>query len=769
MRLGLQHQPQRPFVPLLFLGSLIFWLAIVVSYLPLFSFPVEQISFLFLGIVILLGLICLRKHQSIGIVLALFAALGLLVSSSAVFQYDLTESKVVEIQPQELTFRVEEDRQITSFGESYQTSTILPDGTRVSVRAYFNEPASLSLGQYFVSHTQLKPIAEQSHDFYAQQGIQAQASIDAFELMKNPESLLNAVLSFRETCLSYFEAYSNDSDYMLVALLLGDQTSLTNTDLYQEVKLCGLAHLIAVSGAHLVIVSSLISFFLNRLPFPFFLRIGIQIAALGFYLVLVRFPELCMRAAGTAVLSLIAPSLKRKSAPLAALGLIAILYISFDPCVAFSVSFALSFLATLGIILFSPLLVFQINQLPISLPRWIVDPLAMTLASLLCTFPLSASLFAQFSLIAPLANILATPLISLICGFGLLALAVHAVPLLGPFLFDLLRALAYGFDCFIGVLAKVPFAAFPIQVDFLVSGVIVVGVCVLCWLVWSRFTFLSFVVSFLLVGVLIFVPYGLSGQKDEIVMFDVGQGDSFLIRSNNKTLLVDTGNQTTKLYSALARHGVNNLDALMVSHPDDDHCGSLSQLTGMVHVSEILVSNNLLSNEEEKAQELVLDAEKLVPQEKIRELTPGDVISIGDFRLTVLSPETTTEASNEDSICFLLEYFHQEVPTGLTALFCGDAESEQIQDLIEDQKLSSVTIYKVGHHGSKAALTEEQAQHLSPEISLVSVGESNRYGHPDGEVLSCLESSGSQIFRSDKHGDVVCSFSANQIRISTMK
>lgn len=94
--------------------------------------------------------------------------------------------------------------------------------------------------------------------------------------------------------------------------------------------------------------------------------------------------------------------------------------------------------------------------------------------------------------------------------------------------------------------------------------------------------------------------------------------------------------------------------------------------------------------------------------------------------------------------------------------------SEQLQDLVDSGSLGRVDVLKVGHHGSKNALTPEVAQALRPALSLVSVGQGNRYGHPAAQTLDCLEQLGSRVMRTDESGDVVCEFAKGGISVKEL-
>lgn len=128
------------------------------------------------------------------------------------------------------------------------------------------------------------------------------------------------------------------------------------------------------------------------------------------------------------------------------------------------------------------------------------------------------------------------------------------------------------------------------------------------------------------------------------------------------------------------------------------------------------------------------------------------------------------EGGNADSLCLkALADVDGDGSTDWTALLVGDAERDQVKELLDTGAAEGVDIYKVGHHGSKNALDEQVAFALSPKISLVSVGAGNRYGHPAAKTLEILESAGSRVLRTDESGDVSCKLEPDRIVVETLR
>ena len=565
---------------------------------------------------------------------------------------------------------------------------------------------------------------------------------------------------------------NGDAIAIVKALVVGDRQDLFASSFYDDVKVAGLAHMVAVSGAHLVIVMGLVGGFVKATRVPKRPAIFLQLGLLFLYLVMVGFPVSCIRAAFMAGISIVSFSSARRSYALSSLGVTVIAMIALDSSAAFSISFGLSALSTLGIVLFTPLFCSWLPSLGKRFDSLIFEPFAMTCAALLLTFPLSIASFSQFSVVSPVSNIVAVPLITISCMLGVLSFVFMPVTFVSGFLLEGSYFVARAFVGAVGLLASFPNAAIPVDIPIGLMVCFSVALCILLWVAWpksiSRKAASTVLAAFL---ILTLVPGLVPNRKTTITMLDVGQGDAFLIKSEGVTLLIDTGNNQKKLYAGLARQGITHLDGVLLSHADDDHCGCLSDLRGTVSVDSVYLAKGIKGLDTSKAQNLVDDAEEVAGKDNVHELTAGDSLVVGAMDFKVISPAgLTDEGENDDSLCLLgSSDLNEDGTAEWRMLFAGDAESDVLDELASKGELEDIDILKVSHHGAKSALDEKLLEVLKPEIALVSVGERNRYGHPAPNTLSLLEAQNAQVFRTDKQGDVVCSLTMDAIQVSTMK
>lgn len=672
-------------------------------------------------------------------------------------------------------FEAVEDGREGMFGASCVMRTVLADGREALVRVRFDDGIEAPrYGEVLVARAALSAPGGSSSAYCWRAGMSAEARAhDVVPLERT--GLVGALVSARMRAIDQIAAAGEgDGPAVLAALVCGWRGLLEEAGAYDAYKATGLAHLVAVSGAHLSIVAACAMAFFRLLRFPRWAACSAEAALLLAYLVLSGAPVSAVRAAVMAFAAMLSFAARRRPAALGALSACMIGCIALSPTVALSASFALSALSTLGIVLFAGLFSAWIAHAVPRMPRTARDALSLTCASSVLATPLSAELFSQLPLLAPVANVAVAPLFPLACTAGLAACALSlAAPPLAPALVGAACGLAACMTALVRLLAGVPHASMPAGVPLPLALAASAALAAALWLAWPKpraraLAALAAAPALALACALVFWP---RFAGDEIVMLDVGQGDAFVVRSGGVAVLVDTGNQDRLLREALARHGVLRLDAVVVTHGDDDHMGSLASLAGVVEVGRVLVAKDALLCGCDSCGRLVADARTLVGDEGVQGLAQGDVLHVGAFDLTTVWPASfSDEGGNADSVCLLADAdVDGDGKRDWRALFTGDAERDQLRALVDAGLVGDVDVYKVGHHGSKNALDDEEAAVLSPRLALVSAGAGNRYGHPAPETLARLEAVGAEIRRTDEEGDVSCKFEADRIEVSALR
>ncbi len=671
-------------------------------------------------------------------------------------------------------FEAIEDGSSNAYGTSCLARARIPDVGDVILHVRFPEGVETPrYGTLFDADATCAATSETSSAYYWRQGAVGEAQLSKV-VFRERNDLLGMLMGVRNRAIDAITCVVGEGAAVLAALVCGWREGLDAGSVYDAFKATGLAHIVAVSGAHLSIVSAFAACALRLLRMPRALATALQIGLILSYLVLTAVPPSAVRAACMTCAGMVSFAARRRPAALNALCVCMIVCIAVSPRTALSVSFALSALSTLGIVVFSRLFTAWIARIPLPLPQSACEALSLTGASSVMATPLSAALFAQLPLIAPLANVVVAPLFPLVCTFGLVATLGSVVfPPAASFLIPAAAAATGAFTQVVQALAGVPYASIPFTLPLSGALAFTIVVAAALWMCWPKPRLRTAIgagvtLACLSLSLIVLVP---RLTADEIIMLDVGQGDAFIIRSEGATVLIDTGNKEQLLREALARHGIVRLDAVIITHGDDDHKGALISLRGVVKVDRVLLANDALSCSCDACDDLRVDACTLVGESHVEGLKVGDTLEVGVFALEVVWPHRfSDEGGNADSLCLGVQADVDADGQGdWSALFVGDAERDQLAELVQSSAIGAVDIYKVGHHGSKNALDEQLAAALSPRIALVSVGVHNRYGHPAPATIETLEAAGATILRTDTAGDVSCKMEADRIVVETLR
>lgn len=766
----------RPLPTPLFLMAMSLWATCAGCLAALLS--ADRIVFIWVVaalLAVMVGIALVLKISSqIGAIVA-GVGLGLLLAFAGA-QSIWQGQQLLENESGHYTFEVIEDGSETDFGvRCVARVQDLAGQPRVQVLL----PADVEtphFGERFKAFVRFQLPQEKNRSYLWQKGISAQAKCSSCERI-DPKGIQGIIVLLRAHALQTILSQQGDGAGVLSALVCGWRNDVSD-EINQSFKTAGLAHVLAVSGAHLSVLVALISTLLKRLSLPRSVAVGIQVLLIAAFVLFSGASPSVLRAAVMAILAACSVFAARRSMPLQALGLCVIFGLALSPISAVSVSFALSVLATLGIMVFAPLLRSWFDFVFKGRCGLVCDALSVCCAANLATLPLSAALFSQIPLVGVISNVVVGPLFAPLCTLCVLCvLGSLLVSLCAPMLLAIARLVCEWFAVLVGMLARFPGACIAVDVSVLGMLVFTGMVLVVLWVWWPKpsvkkwgvvsASILTFWVVFALAAP--WVAAIVAGNA--VVMLDVGQGDAFLLRSCGKTLLIDTGNQEGMLKEALARSHITRLDGVLITHGDDDHMGSLVSLAAYVSVGQVFIAKDALACPCDNCETLRNAAVGAAGESRITDLNAGDVINVGDFSCEVLWPEHfQDEGGNSDSVCLRIELDadHDAFPEW-QALFTGDAEADVIETLVSTGEVADVDLLKIGHHGSAKSLNQKIAQKLSPEVAFIGVGKYNRYGHPNAEMIDILEDAEVSVFRTDEDGDVSCKIEGKTMTITTRR
>ena len=240
------------------------------------------------------------------------------------------------------------------------------------------------------------------------------------------------------------------------------------------------------------------------------------------------------------------------------------------------------------------------------------------------------------------------------------------------------------------------------------------------------------------------------GETLYVSYINVGQGDSILIQVGDCDILIDAGTASygSTVSSYLKNRGVDDIELMINTHPDADHCGGLTTVLNNFVVEEVWISKDTSKNTSAyKNFTAAITSEGLTAKKP----NVGTVYTYEYLTLTVLYSAVGSD-SNNSSIVVMLEY------GSFKFLFTGDVGSEVESQLVSNGTDLSCDVLKVGHHGSKYSSTAAFLSATGAKYGVICVG-SNSYGHPTADALNRLSSAGISVYRTDTNGNVV--FSSN--------
>lgn len=537
---------------------------------------------------------------------------------------------------------------------------------------------------------------------------------------------------------------------LLPGLAIGD-TSAVSPELDSDMKTSSLSHLTAVSGSNCAVVVGLLFVLAGAAGLPRGARIAVALAGLAGFVVLVTPEPSVIRAAAMAAIALVGLGLSRPGRGIPVLCAAVIVLLVADPWLARSYGFALSVLATAGLVVLAAPIARSLARL---LPYWLAVVISVPVAAQLACQPVLLLLDPSLPLYGVPANVLAEPAapFATIAGLAGCLLATLVPPLAGP-----VAALAWVPASWIAAVASftagLPGARSPWPVGpvGLVAGVALCG-AVVAGIVGpqrvrraARLCLVLAVIVYAgtLAGTRIATQLGRPADW-QFAQCDVGQGDAVLVRDAGQVALIDTGPEPARLAACLDDLGIGRIQLLVLTHYDLDHVGGADAVVGRV--------DRVLIGPPSDPHDATLAATFRDAGAAVDQVSRGEHGMLGGLSWRVLwPPPRGVEPGNPASVTVLVRPASCEC---LSGLFLGDLGEESQLRLLGSDPPGRVDVVKVAHHGSR-----DQAASLYESVGatagLIGVGAGNDYGHPTPDLLGILAAVGTTPYRSDLDGLVL--------------
>jgi len=536
---------------------------------------------------------------------------------------------------------------------------------------------------------------------------------------------------------------------LLPGLVVGD-TSRLAPEVRDDFQAVGLTHLTAVSGTNCSIVVGAVLLLAMRL------RLGLRLApvAAGLarvgFVVLARPDPRVLRASVMGTIGLLALATGTRRAALPALGAAVLVLLLIDPDLAGTAGFALSVLATAGLLVLAPPWTDALAQ---RMPRGLAAALAVPAAAQVACGPVVVALSDSLGLLTVPANLLAVPAVAPATVLGVLAALTAPVCL--P-VAQALTWLAWPPTAWLVLVGRtgagLPGASVPWP-DGTVGALLLAALtaAVLPALTRRRLRLGLLAAT---TGVVVAAAGTSMASPDwpprgwVLAACDVGQGDALVLRTGPASaVVVDAGPDPPAVDACLDRLGVRTVPVVLLSHLHADHVDGLpgvlrGRRVGLVQMGPVAEP----AEQRERVEQWA--ARSGVPLSR-----PGlnEIRAVGPVRWTVLAPTRTYRGTRSDANNSSL-VLRVEVD-GIRVLLTGDVEPEAQADLVERGVDLRAEVLKTPHHGS-AHQDLAFLDAVGARVALTSVGAGNTYGHPSPLTLAHLTGRGTMSFRTDLHGSV---------------
>lgn len=560
---------------------------------------------------------------------------------------------------------------------------------------------------------------------------------------------------------------------LLMGILLGNERGIA-PDLADDFSRVGAAHIIAISGFNMVIVSAIIMRFFEAIfNERKWLAVLAGILVISIYTIFVGANLAVIRAAFMSSLLVIAPLFKRKTYVPASLAFVTLVLSFFTPSVLQDIGFQLSFMAVLGLALFADPLSNRFKAIldrrfPLAHAKLIHaffnEPLIISIAVQITTLPLIILYFERLSLLSIPVNVLIVPVQSILLILALLAVGISfIVPAIGTVVYWLDMVFLSWSIGIVRIFARLDFADVAFHIDgrliqayymTLIGGAMITAIRPPWWLRLEKTLRRQFVVvSIFLIGIAVSIlMFGMFTSRPDgqlhIWLLDMGHSNAIFMQSpNGAHMLGDGGRFPSRLLTALGDrlpYFDREIEILAITHPDEFDTGALNAVLERYTVGVALV------NGQPNQTENFLEIQERLMDTKIVTVRAGYTIELDDgVVIEVLHPQVEpqiTDALNDHAMVLRVTYGEVSI------LLTSDLSQAGQLAMLENGVSPTSSVLHIPQHATFHALDEEFLALAQPQVALIQSDRANRRGDPDADTLAMLGDI--PIFRTDELGTI---------------
>lgn len=631
-------------------------------------------------------------------------------------------------------------------------------------------------------------------DYLARSGvfsIMRDASIEVLS-SGHGSAIFTAISDLRARCRDLINQYLPEpSAGLLNGILLGDESQIS-PGLAEDFSAAGAAHIVAISGFNMVIVSGVMTRTLSLArvrPRPAML---IGLLVIGVYTVFVGANAAVVRAAIMAGLLVVAEALKRKTYLPASLAFVALMMSILNPTVLYDLSFQLSFVATLGLALFADPLQQRFSALmlrlfpepfAVTVSGFLGEPLIVTTAALITTTPLIILYFNRFSLAVLPVNLLVVPVQTALFLVGIFAVVTaFFAPIIAQVAFWFCLALLSWTIGVVRMFASLPFAQMEVSVDsrlVFVFFVCLMGGAMMVatqpgW--WSRFSLVLrrravlagvFIATLITASLVLAVSASRPDGLLHVFFLDVGHSDAVLIQTpGGAHMLVNGGRFPSRLLTAIGdRLPFNDqeIEVVAITQPDEFHFTALPSVLSRYETGLVLINgwekshspanksgNSLSSVGQPNLGEAFARLQVALADRMVIPVSAGYSLTIDDgIYIEILHPQTPPQLGEayDDKAMVLRVTYNQ-----ISFLITGGISTEGQMQLLESGYYPLATILQLPQNATTRSLATAFLNAVQPSTVVVAIDPANLRGDPDVDVLAMLDDT--PLFRTDQGGTV---------------